>query len=168
MAIFALLFAVFVLARAESPDQFSRGSATLNQNSAVINTMLLLTSSLLVITGLRAGRDGLTKTARRCYAGALGCAIGFSSLKVLEYHHEVTHGFTPATNDFYMYFFVLTGMHFFHLLVGIAVLLFLFVEAGRPGPPAEGRRALIEAGTCYWHMVDMLWIVLFPLLYLMK
>lgn len=168
LTVFALLFAVYVAARADHPALFNRGSATLHQNYAVVDTLLLLTSSLLVITGLRAGRDRPVKVARRSYAAALGCAIGFGCLKVLEYHHEVTRGFTPATNDFYMYFYVLTGIHLFHLLVGMGVLVFLFVDAGRPGSPTEGRGALIEAGTCYWHTVDMLWIVLFPLLYLMK
>jgi nitric oxide reductase NorE protein len=168
MTVFALLFGVFLSARAKDPALFDQGSATLNQSYGAVNTLLLLTSSLLVITGLRAVRGTLRAIAGRCFAGAMCCGAGFACLKVVEYHHELAHGLTPATNDFYMYFFLLTGLHFFHLLVGMSILAFLLVQARRSSPISRRRYAFMEGGACFWHMVDLLWIVLFPLLYLMK
>jgi nitric oxide reductase NorE protein len=168
MTVFALLFGVFVSARAKDPALFDHGSASLNQNFGAVNTLLLLGSSLLVITGLRAIRSGLRPIAARCFGLAMCCGFGFACLKLLEYHREISHGLTPASNDFSMYFFLLTGLHFFHLLVGMAVLSFLLVQARATAPLTRRRYALMEGGACFWHMVDLLWIVLFPLLYLMK
>lgn len=85
----------------------------------------------------------------------------------MEYREKLANGITLTTNDFYMYYFVATGIHFLHLLIGLGVLAFVLDhvrKAGAKGPSL----ALIEGGGCYWHMVDLLWIVLFPLLYLMK
>jgi len=168
MTVFAMLFGVFISARAKDPALFDHASSQLNQNYGAVNTLFLLTSSLLVITGIRAIRDNLTRIASPCFAGAMACGFGFLTLKVLEYHHELSHGMKPATNDFFMYFFVLTGLHAFHLVIGMGVLTFLFLQSHKPEPPSEKRFAFMEGGACYWHMVDLLWIVLFPLLYLMK
>jgi nitric oxide reductase NorE protein len=168
MTVFALLFGVFIQARSKDPALFDHASAQLNQNYGAVNTLFLLTSSLLVITGIRAIRDHMTRIAPWCFAGAMACGFGFLTLKVLEYHHELSHGLKPATNDFFMYFFVLTGLHAFHLLIGMGVLTFCFISSRKPEPPSEKRFAFIEGGACFWHMVDLLWIVLFPLLYLMK
>ena len=68
------------------------------------------------------------------------------------------------TNDFYMYYFALTGLHFVHLVIGIVVLTVLLTKA-RGGMTSDYQRYL-ESGASYWHMVDLLWIMLFPLLYL--
>jgi nitric oxide reductase NorE protein len=168
MTVFALLFGVFIQARSKDPALFDHASAQLNQNYGAVNTLFLLTSSLFVITGIRAIRDHIQKVAMWCFIGAMACGFGFLTLKVLEYHHELSRGLNPAKNDFFMYFFVLTGLHAFHLIIGMAVLTFLVVQSRRPEPPSEKRFAFIEGGACFWHMVDLLWIVLFPLLYLMK
>jgi nitric oxide reductase NorE protein len=167
MTVFALLFGAFVVTRAEDPDLFNHGAATLNQNFGAINTLLLLISSLLVVAGLRAIRRHRMVLAARCVAGAMACGAGFACVKVLEYQHEISSGFTPATNDFYTYFFVLTGLHFFHLAVGMCILAFILVQARRAKAMTPGTFAFVEGGTCFWHMVDLLWVVLFPLLYLM-
>jgi nitric oxide reductase NorE protein len=168
MTLFAALFGVFLNGRGDHPQQFEVSSAALNQSYGALNTLILLTSSLLVVTGMRATRERLMQTAQRCFLGAMACGAAFLTLKALEYGHELSHGMKPATNEFFMYFFVLTGAHAFHLVMGMAVLGWLVAQARRPDPPHEGRITFMEAGACYWHMVDLLWIVLFPLLYLVK
>jgi nitric oxide reductase NorE protein len=65
-----------------------------------------------------------------------------------------------------MYYFVLTGLHLFHVMVGLVVLLLLSRSAIKP--PTPGRIALFEGGACFWHLVDLLWIVIFPLLFLLR
>ena len=168
MTVFALLFGAFVSERAKDHDVFSRGAETLNQNFGAINTLLLLLSSLLVVAGMRAIRANALGVAGRCVAGAMACAGGFACVKVLEYSHEIASGYTPATNDFYMFFFVMTGLHFFHLLVGVSVLTFILIQTRRRSAITGARYAMVEGGACFWHMVDLLWVVLFPLLYLMQ
>jgi nitric oxide reductase NorE protein len=101
------------------------------------------------------------------FAGALVCGLAFVGLKVVEYTAKVSEGHVPTENNFYMYYYVLTGFHLLHVLIGIVVLVSLIVAA-RIAQPSRTRMAFIEGGGCFWHLVDLLWIVLFPLLYLVS
>lgn len=166
MTVFALLFGVYIEARSKDPELFNLSQEALNQNFGAINTLLLLTSSLCVVTAIRAMRsDRVRHLAPPLIAGAFACGLGFCLIKYLEYSDKLSSGIKPATNDFWMYFYVLTGLHFFHLLIGMALLAFIFIQARKPKID-ERRFAFVEGGACFWHMVDLLWIVLFPLLYL--
>ena len=169
MTVFALIFAVFVYYRADDPALFRESQQSLNQNFGAINTLLLLTSSLFVVTAVRAVRHNVPRVAPALFAGAFACGLGFSLNKILEYSEKLDAGLKPATNDFFMYFYVLTGLHFFHLLIGMGLLVFLIVLARRARDESlsEKQFGYREGGACFWHMVDLLWIVLFPLLYLM-
>ncbi len=165
MVVFAILFGAFLYTRAGDPTTFADSRAHLNQSIGAVNTLLLLTSSLLVATGVRHLRRQLRGHAARAFAGAGACAAGFAAFKGVEYSHELSRGLTPGTNDFFTYFYVLTGLHFLHLLVGTVVLFLMWRAACRPsGGPREQMH--VECGASYWHMVDLLWVVLFPLLYL--
>jgi nitric oxide reductase NorE protein len=88
-------------------------------------------------------------------------------VKVFEYHEKISAGITPSTNEFYMYYFVLTGLHLAHVVIGLAVLLALSRLARKP-EPSRTHIAFFEGGGCFWHMVDLLWIVIFPLLFLVR
>jgi nitric oxide reductase NorE protein len=79
----------------------------------------------------------------------------------------VSQGHVPTQNNFYLYFFILTGLHLFHVLIGLMVLILLLIQA-RHTELSATRMALVEGGACFWHLVDLLWIVLFPLLYLVS
>jgi nitric oxide reductase NorE protein len=165
MTVFALLFGVYMYYRSNDPALFRHSQQSLNQNFGAINTLLLLSSSLFVVTGIRAIRAHRHTLAPRLFAGAFCCGLGFAFIKYLEYSDKLSHGIKPATNDFFMYYFVLTGLHFFHLLIGMAVLVFLIVQSRKETLDPK-TFAFVEGGACFWHMVDLLWIVLFPLLYL--
>jgi len=133
----------------------------------LINTLLLLTSSLFVIVGIRAIRRRARTVAPWCFVGAFVCGLGFSTMKFLEYSDKANHHITPSTNQFWMYFYILTGLHFFHLLVGMCVLIYLMVKSKKRLLTVK-EYAFVEGGACFWHMVDLLWIVLFPLLYFVR
>lgn len=167
MMVFALLFGVYLHYRAEDPDLFRASQQALDQTFGAVNTLLLLASSLFVVTAVRAIRHHTPKVAPWLFAAAFACGLGFIFNKYLEYSDKLSHGIKPVTNDFWMYFYVLTGLHLFHLLLGMAVLVFCFVQARRPALSAR-RFSFVEGGACFWHMVDLLWIVIFPLLYLAR
>lgn len=167
MCVFAVLFATFLMYRARDPGLYNQSQKALDQDIGAANTVLLLTSSLLVFTAVCAVRRRHSGLATRLVAGAIACGLGFSALKYVEYSEKITHGLTPATNEFFMYYFVLTGLHWFHLLVGLAVLTGLLFLA-RKRELNDKQLAFFEGGACFWHMVDLLWIILFPLLYLVK
>jgi nitric oxide reductase NorE protein len=86
---------------------------------------------------------------------------------VFEYSEKVQAGLTPRTDTFGGYYYLLTGLHLVHVLGGM-VLLGCVVRLARSGRPVGGRLAFVEFSACFWHMVDLLWIVLFPLLYLVQ
>jgi nitric oxide reductase NorE protein len=164
MAIFAVLFVTFLHGRAADTELFAVSQRELNQNYGVANTLLLLLSSLFVVMAVRAVREG-RGSADKLVVGAMFCGLAFSGLKILEYVGKIDHGITPASNNFFMYYFILTGLHWFHLVLGLAVLT-LLVRLSRKEQLTESQLSFVEGGACFWHMVDLLWIVLFPLLYL--
>ncbi|RHW25739.1 cytochrome c oxidase subunit 3 family protein [Nocardioides immobilis] len=170
MGIFALFFGTLVVTRADQPDVFHAGQQALHPWLGIVNTLLLLTGSILVVYGVRAIR-GATGSAAGLFTGALVCGLGFAGVKAVEYSLLIREGHTAGTNDFYMYYFVFTGIHLAHLAIGL-VLLGLLIRLGSRLPagrvPSASRVRLVECGGCYWHMVDLLWLVLFPLLYLVR
>lgn len=164
LLIFAFYFVVYMYYRGQNHEMFLDSQAKLNTDIGAVNTVVLLTSSLFVALGTWAARTGKTADAYRLLTLALLCGAAFPVLKAFEYIPEVLAGLTPGTNLFFMFYFVMTGMHLCHVFLGLAILYFVVrnVRSGRP------RMSLIETGATYWHMVDLLWIVLFALLYLMR
>jgi nitric oxide reductase NorE protein len=166
MAIFGLFFGTIMVTLAKQPEMFAASQEHLHPVLGIINTVFLLTASLFVVLGTRDVR--VTGRVRRTpLVLALLCAIGFAVVKVTEYSILVGDGYTGGTNDFFMYYFVFTGIHLAHLTIGVAVLAFL-VRTASVAELSEKRVMAVECGGVYWHMVDMLWLVLFPLLYLVR
>ena len=167
MFVFGLFFTVFVYYRGLEPELFRSSQATLNQNYGALNTLLLLFSSWFVVLAVIDVREYAGRYARRLLGLAMLCGVGFSIVKFVEYGEKLHAGLGIMTNDFYMYYYIYTGLHFVHVIIGLGVLLYLrsMVPAG---VKSAGELRIFESGAIYWHMVDLLWIVLFPLLYLLQ
>jgi nitric oxide reductase NorE protein len=165
MLVFGAFFATFMVERAKAPGIFDVSRKTLHIGVGLTNTLVLLTSSLCVVVALAALRSGAGHIAHSAVVAAMACGGVFIALKVFEYHSLVTAGHGAGANHFYLYYFILTGVHLFHVCVGLAVLGFLLAQARRR-EISQTRMAVVEGGACFWHLVDLLWIVLFPLLYL--
>ena len=165
--IFAILFASFMQARLHNPAVFEASRHTLNINLGGIDTLILLTSSWSVALGIQALKRDLVDRAPRYLLGGVLTGLMFVVSKSTEYFQKFAHGLTPGTNPFYMWYFTLTGIHLFHVLAGNIVLIVLWFMA-RSGSFDPERPVVLECGAIYWHMVDLLWIILFPLLYLMR
>lgn len=88
-------------------------------------------------------------------------------MKFFEYGEKIRAGIGLTTNDFYMYYYMFTGIHLLHVVIGMAVLGFLW-HVSRKGASDGENMVMLETGASFWHLVDVLWIVLFALLYLMK
>lgn len=167
MAFFGLLFVSFMLGRRDNVAIFEAGRDALDFNFGGINTLILLTSSWFVALAVNAARRDQVQTLCRCLIGALLSGAAFGVSKIVEYTREIGAGYTPATNDFFMYYFTLTGIHFMHVIAGCVVLTVMLLKARRGGYSGASHAGL-EVGATYWHMVDLLWIVIFPLLYLLR
>lgn len=168
MMVFTVLFGVYLSKRGQHRELFAKSQDALNRNLGAINTLVLLTSSLLVVFAVHAQRsDRLRPMASKLMLAAFGVGSMFVVIKVIEYHEKVSAGITPSTNEFYMYYFVLTGLHLAHVVIGLLVLVVLS-RLVRNQKPGKSHFAFVEGGGCFWHMVDLLWIVIFPLLFLVR
>jgi nitric oxide reductase NorE protein len=164
---FALFFGVLTYQRLANPAVFAQSRLALNPTLGMINTILLLTGSLLVAVGAAAARQQNSQLAGRMLAAAGACGLGFAIIKLAEYGHLLAAGIYPNTNDFFLYYYVFTGMHLVHLFVGMGVLAYLWFRVRKPVLGALEIRS-IENGATFWHLVDLLWVALFPLLYLVS
>ena len=167
MTVFAVLFGSFMVSRHHNPALFEASRHALNPNFGGVNTLILVTSSWFAALALDAVRKSRFVLAQRFIGGALLCGLAFMVSKAVEYTEKLEAGVSLLTNDFFMYYFTLTGIHLFHVLAGIVVLVVLwFMARSRSFEPE--RPVVLECGAIYWHMVDLLWIILFPLLYLVR
>lgn len=165
LCVFGVFFGIFLVARAGDPDVFAAARPEVNQTLGAVNMLVLLTSSLLVARAVHAFRDGRRDLARRLFLGAALCGAAFLAVKGVEYGQKLSAGVDPGTNDFFMYYFIFTGIHALHVVLGLLVLVLLRHISGKAEPGQHDVRT-IESGATFWHMVDLLWVVLFPIIYL--
>lgn len=165
--IFAILFLSFMQDRLKNPAMFEASRHTLNMNLGGIDTLILLTSSWSVALAIQALKRDLIDRVPRYLLGGVLTGLMFVASKSTEYYQKFAHGITPGTDAFYMWYFTLTGIHLTHVLVGTGLLTFLWIRSRR-GAWDSSRRVMPECVASFWHLVDLLWIVLFPLLYLMR
>ena len=167
LLVFSAYFVTYAFYRAEDAALYTRSQEALNQLCGTLNTVILLTSSLFVALGVRAIRAGRRQIVPRLFLAAIACGIGFGIVKVLEWKEKFSLGLNVSSNDFFMFYFMLTGIHFAHVVLGMGALVFMTILAGRNrSSPRE--IVLIECGAGFWHLVDLLWLVLFALFYLEK
>lgn len=168
MLLYTLLFGSFMVDRRGNVNLYNASADTLHVTFGMINALLLLTASLLVFWGVRSVRENLTpRRAPRFFVGAIVCSLGFIGNKYFEYAGLICEGHTPVENAFYTYYFVLTGIHLTHLVAGTLVLIFLWRVASKKARTRTDIRAM-ESGAAFWHVVDLLWIMLFALLFLVR
>jgi nitric oxide reductase NorE protein len=166
-AVFAMFFLVFVYYRGCDTPLYARSQSTLNQGFGVLNTLLLLTSSWFVALAVQAARENRATQSFKLLALAFLCGLGFVTVKIFEYAEKMRAGITLETNDFYMYYYIFTGIHLVHVLIGMGVLVYLQKKARAAHYDAK-TIGVMESGASFWHLVDILWLILFALLYLMK
>jgi cytochrome c oxidase subunit 3 len=174
---FGALFAAYAVYRSSYPDAFVEGSHHLDVVLGTINTGVLILSSLTVALAIRAARLARTRATVLLLAATLALGTVFLAIKGFEYHHKWTESLVPGLRwapsveahphllVFVGLYFAMTGMHALHMVIGIALLLFILVRARRGHYDGDNYEGL-EVFGLYWHFVDIVWIFLFPLLYL--
>ncbi|MBX7447977.1 cytochrome c oxidase subunit 3 [Mycolicibacterium sp. 3033] len=167
MGVFGAFFVTFLVERARAPELFDESRATLHIGIGVANTLVLLTSSLCVVLAVNAMRAREPTIATKSAGAAIACGVVFVALKATEYVALAQSGYGPGANHFYLYYVILTGLHLFHVCLGLGALTFLLTQTRR-AELSDTRTALVEGAACFWHLVDLLWIFLFALLYLVS
>lgn len=165
MTIFGAIMIALMALRYREPELVVESAARLLVDIGFANTLVLLISSYLVICAIQAHRVGRGRAASYFIVGALCCGATFIGLKAVEYSCEIFSGATPTTNVFFTYYFALTGLHVVHVMIGAALLRWWWASA-RSGRSWTRSQVAVEAIAVYWHMVDLLWIAIFTLAYL--
>ncbi len=164
---FGLLFVSFAFARWREPDVFAKGQAALSLHTGALNTLLLVAASWAAVRAVRAFEADRGGAGANWLLVALAGAIGFLVVKTHEFAGKVQAGFDWATDSFTMLYTLLTGFHYLHVLVGAIVFALLWRKA-RAGAYGRANHMGPASGAVFWHMVDLLWMVLFPLVYVIR
>jgi nitric oxide reductase NorE protein len=163
--VFASYFIIYMLYRMHSPELFLRSQKHLNLNLGVANTLILLTSSWLIARCVQSAREKKFEVALRQVGLTLLLGALFVASKMIEWSTKVREGFEFTTNEFFWFYYFLTGIHVLHVLLGFA---FLGVVVYQLWSPERRCQETVETGATYWHMVDFLWVIIFALLYVMR
>ena len=173
--LFGGLFLVYAIMRSSYSNEFHQAAHHLNAFIGTINTVVLLVSSATVAMSITAVQKGNRRLAVILLFITLLCAAVFMVNKYFEWGHKIHIGLYPGSDlmvsmshgqvMFFSFYFFMTGLHMFHLVVGGIILTIAMVKV-QSGTINADRYVLLENGGLYWHLVDLIWIFLFPLLYL--
>lgn len=166
--LFGGLFCAFAVFRWLYLDDFNQFAQSLNWKLGALNTVFLLTSSWTMVRAVDAAQKGLNPRVRFWLVWTMAFGVLFFVVKYFEYAAKFAHEppILPSTHVFYGLYFVMTGLHALHVLAGIGVLLWLWMLAGK-NRFSTVYYTPVEVGGLYWHLVDVIWIYLFPILYLL-
>jgi nitric oxide reductase NorE protein len=165
LIIFGSYFIVYMVQRAMAPQAYLHAQQHLSIGIGVLNTIVLLSSSWFIAQSVLATRrEDYARATRLTYAGG-ACGVLFIVIKAYEWSTEIARGYTATSEEFFGFYYVLTGVHLFHVALGVLILGVVVRELSSSG---RRRASMVESGATYWHMVDLLWIVIFGLLYVMR
>ena len=156
---FGLFLGAFIVAHAVRPAVFASGQASLDVSLAGYNTIVLVTSGWAAARGAASARAEQHRHARLWLVLAMALGGAFVAIKLVEYAGEIAGGVGLETSVFFTLYFLLTGFHLLHVCLGIIILAIVC----RRADPVH-----VETGTVFWHMVDLVWIVMFPIIYLVR
>ena len=167
LLVFALFFAAYAFTRMSNVELFNEHQLHLDRRAALFNTLALITSSYFVVRAVAAIREGDKHYCVRWLLAAIAMGFLFLSIKLDEYAYHFSLGITLSTNKFYMFYLSLTFFHFMHVIMGMVILVAVAIKAYQGGYSAMHHTG-VETGASYWHMVDLVWLILFPLVYVMR
>ena len=162
--LFAGLIGSFVNLRAANLVMMTEAAELLNRPLGAVNALILITSSLTMTLAVAAIKRGDRSKFKLFLSITILLALGFLGVKAVEYGQKFSHHYTPHTNLFFSFYFIMTGLHAFHVFVGVVLLSIVLAKGSSPSSHVDP--LVVENSGLYWHFVDVVWIFLFPLLYL--
>ncbi len=158
LLIFAAGITVMSALRLRDPAGFAAAQALLDGRLAAANTVILVTSGFAAARAERAAAQGQRRQARIALILAALGGVGFLALKAVEYIGDAARGITMEGSPFFTFYYLLTGFHAAHVIAGVVVLLLVAWRA---------RADAVQAGAMFWHMVDLVWVLILPPIYLL-
>jgi nitric oxide reductase NorE protein len=160
LLVFGALFIGFSINHLLEPETFIQSQNLLSRMIGGMNTLVLLTSGYFAALALRSIKQGEPKrTGRLFIIGAMVLGLVFCGLKIWEYADKAAQGISIETNDFFTLFYLMTGFHFLHVIFGLILLAISLPKFNKE---------TLETVCSFWHMVDMIWVLLYPLVYLVR
>lgn len=163
---FTVMFIIYFVARAHYPEAFHEGAARLSRTAGTIITLLMVTSSYFVASSVVAMRRGQRRQSPLWLAAGLMTALGYPVAKYLEISWNLAHGIDGGSGIFFTVYYYLTFNHLVHASWGIIGMLWVLARSLAGGYTAEEHSGL-EALASYWHATDIIWLVIFPLFYVL-
>ncbi len=169
--LFAVLFCCFAIFRWYNLEEFHAGSQHLNWKLGATNTVVLLFSSFTAAMAVDAGQHGDNKRVVKNLIITIICGGIFLVIKFFEYKAKYDHGLWPGAANYFEYknflglYFCMTALHALHVVIGMSLLGWVLMKAMK-NRFSDDYYTPVEIGALYWHLVDLIWIYLFPLLYL--
>ena len=161
---FGMALVAFVYDGTKDYETFHQSKLQLNTALGLVNTVFLLTSGYFMAKAVHEFEaKNISKASLYLKITALGGLL-FIVVKFFEYSAKIEHGLTPDVNSFYMYYWLLTAFHLIHVVVGLVIILWTNYSMKKPNSDTEAE----DVKTCgaFWHMCDLIWLLLFPVLYL--
>lgn len=159
LLVFGAFFVAFGIARVLDVETFRAGQALLDVRMGGLNTLVLVTSGWLAAKAVQRQSAGAGFAARSYLAGAGALGLVFLLIKGLEYAAKAAQGIDIETNTFFTLFYLMTGFHAMHVIMGVIVLAIVGWKNSSDN---------LETGAAFWHMVDLIWLILFPIVYLLR
>ena len=176
LLLFGGLFILYSVYLARYPHEFESAGGELNVAFGATNTVVLLTSSLFAAMAVTAIKRGERRTTMALLTGTVACAAVFMVIKYLEWSAKIGHGIFPGSprliegapgeSIFFSLYYRTTGLHGIHVVIGATLLIWIGAKVNSGALNADDNVTL-ENGALYWHLVDIIWIFIFPLYYLL-
>jgi len=165
--LFGALFSSYILLRVGALS-WPLGSDLLNVPLGALNTIILISSSVTMVLSWVALKENKFEKFRLCLGLTILLALAFMVVKGFEYNAKFSHGLYPKESTYFAMYFTLTGLHAIHVIGGVTVNLYLLFPGAKMWT-TDPKRFInrIEISGLYWHFVDLVWIFLFPVLYLL-
>jgi len=164
---FALFFVIYLVVRSHNPEIFSQGPERLNLLAGTLNTLALITSSYFVARAISAIKMNKPKQTVKWLGASLLMGASYLGIKTWEYFWNAQAGLDSRTDLFYTLYYYLTFNHLLHVMMGMCTLAWVMVRAHYNAYNKDEYQGL-ESAACYWHMIDLAWIIIFPLLYVLR
>ena len=166
LLVFGVLFVAYALARRSHVELFNSEQALLDRQGGLVNTLVLISSSYCVACAVKAIRSDRVRACVAWLCGAWALGALFLALKAMEFSHDADIGMQLSRNLFDMFYLSLTFFHFMHVLMAM-VIVSVVIRNAWLGRYSAASHTGIETGSSYWHMVDLVWIILFVLVYVL-
>lgn len=167
LLVFGVFFITYAVVRSNNIELFNASQLLVDRNLGLLNTIVLITSSYFVVRAVNAIKRNEQHRCVFWLNTAIATGLVFVAVKIFEFYTKASQGINLSTNAFYTYYLSMTFFHFMHVILGLVILTAVMLKA-RQGGYSQDDHVGVETGASYWHMVDLVWIVLFPLVYLMR